>query len=243
MKFRSILLTSLAVLGISGFGFGTIDAKASTDLNQTKESATVFSDDGLQSIKENQLKMGSNEETADKLIEKYKNGGMADADLMGFEDAVSSSTAVIGEITSTTYVFPDGSRAQATVDKTQSSAIQRIGISGGSCQTTSGGTECKGVKVSNKLAAYGYEYQVNYWLNRYGNDSIMWQGNPNIWMAGGTYASMSLRKVTPVNTTWDDEARLSAQLNVGGDVGSITRSLSFYVGNRNKTDVKWNSFY
>lgn len=34
MKFRSVLLTSVAFVGISGVGFGTIDAKASTDVNE-----------------------------------------------------------------------------------------------------------------------------------------------------------------------------------------------------------------
>ena len=36
----------------------------------------------------NQLKMGSDEVTADQLIEKYKKGKLADADLMGLADAV-----------------------------------------------------------------------------------------------------------------------------------------------------------
>jgi len=234
----------VAVLGLSGFGFGTNEAKAaSADLDQSKESAIVFSGVDLQSIKENQLKMGSNEETANQLIEKYKNGGMADADLLNLEDAVSSDTIVEGDTITTTYVFPDGSRAQTeVVELEQLGEITPFGISGGSCQTTSVGTECKSVKVSNTLAAYGMSYYVNYYINRYGSDSISWTGNFNIWMAGGNYANPSLRTLTPVNTSWDQEARLSAQLNVGGDIGSITRSLSFFVGN-NKTDWGWNSYY
>lgn len=241
MKFSSIVLTTVAFLGISSFTLG-IDAKASTDLvsEQSAESVT-FSAESLQLIRENQLEMGSSEETVDQLIENYLNGGLSDADLLGSEEAISVSTSVEGETTTKTYVYPDGSRAQL-IEKAMPIVTTFSGISGGTCQSTSVGTECKNKFVENKLPAYSYSFYVNYYINRYGSDSIQWAGNFNIWMAGGNYANPNCRIVTPVNTSWDSEARLSAQLNVGGEIGSITRSLSFYVGN-DKTDWSWNSYY
>jgi len=69
MKFRSILLTTVAILGLSGIGFETDNVNAaSLDSNQAKVPA--LSEHELNSIKANQLKMGSDEETADQLIEK-----------------------------------------------------------------------------------------------------------------------------------------------------------------------------
>lgn len=59
--------------------------------------------------------MGSDEKTANQLIEKYKKGELADADLMSFKDAVSSNTIVEGDTTTTTYEFPDGPRAQMQI--------------------------------------------------------------------------------------------------------------------------------
>lgn len=245
MKFRSAILTSIAFLSISSFGFGGLNAQASTDFSQeqsTKEA--VFSEEGLQLIKESQLEMGSDEETVDKLIENYLNGGLSDADIMDLEDAVSSDTIVENETTITTFVFPDGSRAQIKNEPViqKKSSITPFAIEGGSCQTTTVGTECKNRLISHKLAAYGYSFYANYYINRYGAESILWVGNWNIWMAGGHYANASLRTLKPVNTNWDAEARLSAQLNLGMDAGVITRSLSLYVGN-NTTGTSWNTYY
>ncbi|MGE7839536.1 hypothetical protein ACQKNX_01975 [Lysinibacillus sp. NPDC093712] len=243
MKFRSILLISVVILGLSGIGFVTDNAKAaSLDSNQTREPA--LSEHELKTIKANQLKMGSDEKTADQLIEKYKKGELADADLMNLEDAVRSNTTVEGDTTTTTYEFPDGSRAQMQI--TELKLLGRItpfgSISEGRCQTTTVGTECKSVKVSNSTPFYGMSYYVNYYLNRFGNDSITWVGNFNVWTVTGSYANPSLRILKPVNTSWDDEARLSAQFNMIFEIGSFNRSLSFYVGN-NRTGWGWNSYY
>ncbi len=212
------------------------------DANQTKEPA--LSEHELMTIKANQLKMGSDKKTANQLIEKYKKGELADADLMSFKDAVSSNTIVEGDTTTTTYEFPDGSRAQMQI--TELKLLGRItpfaSISGGRCQTTTVRTECKSVKVSNNTPFYGMSYYVNYYLNRFGYDSITWVGNYNVWTVTGSYANPSLRILKPVNTSWHDEARLSAQLNMIFEIGSFNRSLSFYVGN-NRTGLGWNSYY
>lgn len=242
MKFRSILLTSVVILGLSGIGFGTNYVKAaSLDSNQTKEPA--LSERELKTIKANQLKMGSDEVTADQLIEKYKKGKLADADLMSLEDAVSSNTTVEGATTITTYEFPDGSRAQTQITELSTLGnITPFSISGGRCQTTTVGTECKSVKVSNSTPFYGMSYYVNYYLNRFGYDSITWVGDYNVWTVTGSYSNPSLRILKPVNTSWHDEARLSAQFNVIFEIGSFNRSLSFYVGN-NRTSWGWNSYY
>jgi len=242
MKFRSILLTTVAILGLSGIGFETDNVNAaSLDSNQAKVPA--LSEHELNSIKANQLKMGSDEETADQLIEKYKKGELADADLMSLADAVSSSTTIDGATTTTTYEFPDGSRAQTQIiELEQLENITPFSISGGSCQTTTVGTECKSVKVSNSTPFYGMSYYVNYYLNRFGYDSITWVGDYNVWTVTGSYANPSLRILKPVNTSWHDEARLSAQFNVIFEIGSFNRSLSFYVGN-NRTSWGWNTYY
>lgn len=210
--------------------------------------ASSFTEEDLQKIRENQLNMGASEETVNRLIEKLLNGEAVDADIMNPEDAVSSNTEIIGDFEVTTYVFPDGSRSQLSKQTLESmnnnpGGVQTLGISGGSCSTDSFGTSCTNRKISYQLSTYGYSFYANYYISRYGYDSISWAGNWNIWVAGGNYSNPSMRIIRKNETSSQKaEARLSATINAGGDIGSLTRSLSLHVGKDSAT-YTWNTYY
>jgi hypothetical protein len=213
----------------------------------TSNESTLTAED-IAEIRNNLVDMGINNTTVKKLIKKLENGGVIDADIMLPEQAVSSEEKVENGIKTITYTFPDGSRSRITsqVVPSQTAPSGNIGIqsiSGGSCQSGSGYVVCTNRKVSYQLATYGYSFYADYQLVNQAYDKINWAGNWNIWSAGGTVSSQSMRIIRATESvSGKAEARLSAVINLANGAGSLTRSLSLLVGGDSATD-KWNQYY
>lgn len=218
---------------------------------EVSQQISTFSSEDIQQVRENLFEMGISEEVVEKLVKKLQSGKTLDADFLSEESAIDEITTVEDDVTIVTYVYPDGSRSQMTSEEIPAENLpegltpsnKARSISGGSCSGGSGYTICTGRKISYTLATYGFSFYASYEHLTGAYDKINSAGDWNIWVAGGNYTNASMRTIKRVESlSGKAEARLSATINPGGDVGSITRSLSLLVGGDKATD-KWNIFY
>lgn len=240
---------ALGVLVTSGSLFSVSSASAAENVEVSQED--------LAAVKSNFVDLGIDENTIEKLLERFKNGQEIDADVLDVGQAVSKHTVREGDVSTTTYTFADGSRSQTEEEKltlnelpsglkpvsTNSGGFSTMSISGGKCTSGSGYSSCSGRKVSYRTGTYGYSFYASYSLANGAYDKITSAGKWNVWTAGGTVTNPKMRTIR-ANETGNNkaEARLSAVLNLGNSAGSLTRSLSLIVGS-DKAYSRWNSYY
>ncbi|MGG3941197.1 hypothetical protein ABEV54_07060 [Peribacillus psychrosaccharolyticus] len=249
MKIRKVLSTIGLISVLSLSILPTVSNAENVDAfkNASTTGETTLTEKDFQKVKSNLLDMGIDSVTVDNLIVKLENGGVIDSDIMSPEQAIDTNEVVEGGLTTTTYIYPDGSQSQLTVEDNSivkdNSKITLFSITDGSCTSGSGYVTCKNRKIAYTGATYGFSFIANYETASGAYDQITSADKWNIWTAGGTYANPKLRIVqAKENANGKAEARLSGTITLANSAGAISRSLSLLVGKDAATD-KWNAFY
>lgn len=214
-----------------------------TQSNSPKEQLG-FTKEQLDKVKQNmEIEGVVSSETQDKLLSKLAKGEALDSFVLPEEKAVDTIKKETDNGYEITYIFADGSYTQAAVDEPDFS-VAGVGIKDGKCQGGSGYTNCSGRKVYyNNNGTFSLSFKASYSLVQGGFDSISSAGKWNIWTVTGSYTNPKMRIIRKKETDFKKaEARLSATLNIGGGVGSITRSVSLIVG-KDKAKAQGNTYY
>jgi hypothetical protein len=218
--------------------------------SSSNEEGLKMTDEELENMKEELIKYDVNNEIAENLAHKIKNGQPLDSMIMDIEDAISFKVKKHADDSEEyIYTFPDGSITVVGVEyapfyNNGGFTIQSTGISEGSCSSGSGYTSCTNRKIYYlNPGVWEMSFRANYTYVSGGYDYISWAGNESIWMVGGTVGNPYCRIIRSTETSSQKaEARFSAYLYLGGQYGTQTRSISLILGN-DKAVAQGNTYY
>lgn len=235
----------LFVIAIATIGLSLpqqVAAQETQDTNPKKQLG--FTKEQLDKVKQNMESEGViSSDTQIKLLDKLSKGEALDSFVLPEEKAVDTIKKDTDNGYEITYIFSDGSYTQAAVDEPDFS-VAGVGIKDGKCQGGSGYQNCTSRKVYyNNNGTFSLSFKASYSLVQGGFDSITSAGKWSIWTVTGSYANPKMRIIRKKETDFKKaEARLSATLNIGGGIGSITRSVSLIVG-KDKAKAQGNTYY
>ncbi|MED5049858.1 hypothetical protein P9738_16205 [Bacillus siamensis] len=239
---KMILLFVIAIATIGLSLPQQVAAQETQDTNPKKQLG--FTKEQLDKVKQNMESEGViSSDTQIKLLDKLSKGEALDSFVLPEEKAVDTIKKDTDNGYEITYIFSDGSYTQAAVDEPDFS-VAGVGIKDGKCQGGSGYQNCTSRKVYyNNNGTFSLSFKASYSLVQGGFDSITSAGKWSIWTVTGSYANPKMRIIRKKETDFKKaEARLSATLNIGGGIGSITRSVSLIVG-KDKAKAQGNTYY
>ncbi|RIJ64074.1 hypothetical protein [Rummeliibacillus sp. POC4] len=240
------IFSFLLILGIM-IGLSPIKSSAETKNEQ------LMTESELENMKIELIKEGVTEDTAEKLKNKMADGKLLDSMILDESKAIDTQTIKNPDGSEQqTLTFPDGSIITKGIEyanfsnNTTNPLITTFGtgISGGSCTSGSGYSVCKNKKVYySNPGVWKIYFHANYEMINGGYDKITWVGNEGTWLSAGTVSDPLVRIIKRTeNANGKAQARYSVYMFLGGSYGTLTRSVSLYVG-KDSASVKGNTYY
>lgn len=243
-------LISAMVLGVGSpnAGQNTV-AYAAEKQEQKQKTGLVLSTEELKNVEEQLKKYNVNKKTTKKLVKKLEKQEPLDSMILDVSDAVKSDKIETDTGYEAIYTFADGSISIIGVEELNKLSdggftTMGTGIEGGSCSGGSGYMNCSNKKVYyDNPGVWEISFRANYTYVYGGFDKITWAANESVWMVGGTTGTPSMRIIRGTETAYNKaEARFSTYLYLGGQYGTLTRSVSLILGADSAT-ARGNTYY